>query len=390
MYSGGSVLSRIRDITILPRGVSDHAPVSLQLELSCPPSEGLWRLSRFWLADTRVEMPCKDNMISFWSTWDRSTPAPFAWDAFNATMRGSFQDHIGRVRRGARKELQEAEAKVGALETVCIRECTPQAYSSFQEALRDVSLLRISTTKIHLLHQSQRIFEQGERSGRLLAWLSREHSSPVSIAQIQSINGEILMDPTHVNARFSSYQELYSLKVQYTYGELWGYLDQIDLPCLTDATRERLDSPLTLKEIQTVGKFLQNGKTPGPDGFSAEFYKPYADNLLPMYCEVLMSALDRNELPRSISEAVVVVLPKPGKNPELCSSYRPISLLNVDLKILSKVLAGCLNSVITALIHPDQTGFMPGRGTDINIRRLLTHLDREGGGWGQPGGGSVS
>lgn len=50
--------------------------------------------------------------------------------------------------------------------------------------------------------------------------------------------------------------------------------------------------------------------------------------------------------------------------------------LNVDLKILAKVLAGRLNSVNTALIQPDQSRFIQCRGTDINIRRLLTHMDR--------------
>lgn len=40
------------------------------------------------------------------------------------------------------------------------------------------------------------------------------------------------------------------------------------------------------------------------------------------------------------------------------------------------MLANRLSTVITALVHPDQTGFMPGRGTDINISRLFTHMDR--------------
>lgn len=154
------------------------------------------------------------------------------------------------------------------------------------------------------------------------------------------------------------------------------YLEWVDLPYLTDAAREKLDSPLTHKEIQVAVKSLQSGKTPGPDGYPAEFYKQYADDLLPTYRELLVMALEGGTLPPSMSEAVIVFLPKPGKNPELCSSYRPISLLNVDLKILAKVLAGRLNSVITALIHPDQSGFMLGRGTDINIRRLLTHMDK--------------
>lgn len=73
-----------------------------------------------------------------------------------------------------------------------------------------------------------------------------------------------------------------------------------------------------------------------------------------------------------MGEAVIVVILKPGKDPSFCSLYRPISLLNA--KLLAKILANRPSTVITVLVHSDQTGFMSGRGTDINIRRLYTHI----------------
>lgn len=75
-------------------------------------------------------------------------------------------------------------------------------------------------------------------------------------------------------------------------------------------------------------------------------------------------------------KAVIVVIPKPGKDPELCTSYRPISLLNDDAKILAKILAQRLNEVILTLVHEDQTKFMLGKGTDIHLRRLYTVLGK--------------
>lgn len=163
-----------------------------------------------------------------------------------------------------------AEAKAIVLETDFVKDLDPQVYSSLRAALRDVSLICISTTKIHLL---QSIFKQGERSGRLLAWLSQENSSPVSISQIQSSTGNILTDPMQINAWFAShYQEQYSSRVLYTEGEMHEYLAQVDLPCLTDSSRERLDSPLTLNEIQSAVKSLQGGNTPGMDGYPIEIF----------------------------------------------------------------------------------------------------------------------
>lgn len=50
-------------------------------------------------------------------------------------------------------------------------------------------------------------------------------------------------------------------------------------------------------------------------------------------------------------------------------------MLNVDAKLFTTVLANHLNSLILSLVHGDQTGFMPGKGTDINIHRLYTIVD---------------
>lgn len=76
----------------------------------------------------------------------------------------------------------------------------------------------------------------------------------------------------------------------------------------------------------------------------------------------------------TMSEAVIVVIPKPNKDPDLCSLYRPIPLLNVDAKIVTKILANRLNSVILTLVHGDQSSFMPGKGTDLKTYSAYIHI----------------
>lgn len=73
-------------------------------------------------------------------------------------------------------------------------------------------------------------------------------------------------------------------------------------------------------------------------------------------------------------EATIIVIHKEGKDQLDVSSYRPISLLCTDVKILAKVLATHLNGCIQNFIHPDQSGFIPNMSTSINIRRVFLNI----------------
>lgn len=85
---------------------------------------------------------------------------------------------------------------------------------------------------------------------------------------------------------------------------------------------------------------------------------------MPRFLKVFNSAKEEGSLPPSIREALVVLIWKSGKHTKECNSYHPISLMNVDTKILAKVLAGRLQEVILKCINADQTGFMPGMCPD--------------------------
>ncbi|KAJ1122782.1 hypothetical protein NDU88_001266, partial [Pleurodeles waltl] len=84
---------------------------------------------------------------------------------------------------------------------------------------------------------------------------------------------------------------------------------------------------------------------------------------------------DQGLLPETTREAIIVPLLKPGKDPTGMGAYRPLSMLNLDYKILSKALATRLLPLMPSFIHPDQAGFIPGRNTAGNIRRLFSVMN---------------
>lgn len=100
------------------------------------------------------------------------------------------------------------------------------------------------------------------------------------------------------------------------------------------------------------------GKSPGLDGFPAEYYKKFIDIEAPILTWVYTEALAVGQLPPTFNDAIITVLLKKDKNPYEPSSYRPISLENVDWKIWTKVLAMRMERVLPQVINEEQVGFI--------------------------------
>ncbi|XP_072135984.1 MTOR-associated protein MEAK7 isoform X2 [Mobula birostris] len=147
------------------------------------------------------------------------------------------------------------------------------------------------------------------------------------------------------------------------------FLDNLEIPTLEPEEVENLDRALGQEEINNAIMAMQSGKSPGPDGYPIEFYKKFKDKLTPVLLEVFQESLENGSLPPSLSQAAISLLLKKDKDPTQCGSYRPISLLNVDVKILAKVLACRLEHPLPKIVSDDQTGFIKNRYF-FNIRRL--------------------
>lgn len=121
--------------------------------------------------------------------------------------------------------------------------------------------------------------------------------------------------------------------------------------------------------IQTI-KSINTGKAPGPDGLPTEFYKTFQKQLLTPLLNMFNESFNNGILPLTLRLATIICILKPGKIPTNCSSYRPISLMGVETKILCKVLAKRLDPYIPSLVHSDQNGFVQSCQGFHNIRRV--------------------
>ncbi|CAM8948389.1 unnamed protein product [Rhodiola kirilowii] len=137
-----------------------------------------------------------------------------------------------------------------------------------------------------------------------------------------------------------------------------------------DGSDSLLCGPVSDLEVQAALFQMFPTKAPGPDGFSAIFFQKYWHFLKDTIIRRITKVISEGKLEEGMNETMIVLIPK-GKKPKKLEEYRPISLCNVTLKIVTKILANRLKSVLPLIISESQSAFVPGKQISDNI--LLAH-----------------
>ena len=166
----------------------------------------------------------------------------------------------------------------------------------------------------------------------------------------------------------------------------------MSLPKLNENQTLKYEGAISVCELLKALSSMDNDKSPGNDGITKEFYIKFCDVVKKPFCASIQQSFIKGELSTSQKQAIIKLIKKKDRDKRFIKNWRPISLLNVDMKLISKVLASRLKSVISTIVNENQVTYVNNRfisesgrlisdvfeiTNSLNIEGLLMTVDIE-------------
>ena len=372
-YISKDLIPFVTKANIDPCSFSDHCFVTMKGSFSSLKNEkgpGYWKCNTSVLDDPFF----KEDMVKIWEDYllaDDINDVDW-WERCKVGFKNLIISHSKRISKAKKRLLYSLQNTLRSLYNK--EKQFPGDFvdniSLVKENINDV--LRTSAEGTRVRSRVQ-FFEDNEQPSSFYARKERNRAQDKVISSILNKNDDIVSDIEGIKSTVHNF-----------YSNLFHYEpidpNQVDsfcrnLPKLPKEEARVCEGFLTYEECWEAVQGMQNNKSPGLDGLPKEFYSKF----FPLFGQVFVETVNWcsvfGELPDSQRKSVITLLCKNKENKTSLKAWRPISLLNVDYKIVSKALCNRLKKVLDNIISPDQTCSVPGRSIIDNIHLLRNVID---------------
>lgn len=372
MLISESLFSRMIEASIEPICLSDHALCWIRLTRTIDRGpHKQWRFPSHFSNSVKF----REMVTLAWSSYaannaDYCSSSPLVfWQASKSVLRGQIISYTAHRDKHIRKSFAEVQDRLTGAFVKFKDSPTLENKRSYLALKTNFDALLTQMESKHTFNTRANFHQLGNRPGKILSRLLKGQHPPTVIKRIYRSDGTLVAKGDDISKVLQAfYADLYKRAPSDAEASK-GFWERITLPRLSDTQAASLVSPITSEEISLAIKQLKNNKAPGPDGLSNDFYKILAPHIVDTLVSVFNTILAGQDVPLYFNSALLKVLHKPGRDPDFPASYRPISLLNSDYKLLTKIIADRLKCVIHHIVHSDQTGFIPGRHSVTNVRK---------------------
>lgn len=269
-------------------------------------------------------------------------------------------------KKKVREQEQNLIRDIESLEK--IENKTENELEQLKEKNKELEVIRSKRMEGVLLRSKARWIAEGEKISKYFCNLEKRNYISKNMPKLVNNQNTIIEDQKGIEREVKTfYENLYKKRNTTDYD-----IDRLvrSIPKLSNEEQHSLSGKITIEEATNSLKNMKNGKSPGTDGFTVEFFKFFWKSIGHFVVRSLNEAYEDGELSTTQKEGLVICLPKGDKQKEYIRNWRPITLLNVVYKIGSSCIANRIKTVLSKLISQDQTGFMANRYIGDNIRLI--------------------
>ena len=364
---------------------TDHSAVTLHLkteDLLQPKAPGFWKFNNSLLDDEDFTSAIRESLPDFKDKYADLDDLGLKWDLIKMEIRGFTIKYSKIKAKNKRNEEAALQNKVNELMQKCEQNPSDKRILNelYATKLRLHTIMR-QKTKGAILRSKARWHEFGERNSKYFFNLEKRNHFKKTVTRLKLRNNQVTCDQFEIlQEQKTFFETLYksqNSQDNLPESDLFN-LENIDP--LDENEQILCEGMISKEECLTALKEFKNNKTPGTDGFSAEFYKFFWSDLGTEMTASFNYAFQKGSLSISQKRGIISLIPKKNKDKTLLENLRPISLLNVDYKILTKSIAKRLEKVLPKIINSDQTGYIKGRFIGENVRLIqdvMSHTKQE-------------
>ena len=338
---------------------TDHSPVYLDLSLE---NIHLQRGSGFWKYNSSLNKDpvYKENLralIRDFLQANHNLNGQLKWELLKYEVKKYTISYTSKIAKEKRANKDLLEKQIALFNAANVDENNV----NFKKARDDLEKKFSDQAAGIRIRSKCEWYELGEKSNKYFLNLEKKNAVTSTINKLTDDNKNVTSQNEVLHDIEKFYKNLFTNKNLKTSASCKNFLQGLNTPTLDEEDQLLLNIEITEGELFLALSEMQDGRSPGNDGLSAEFYKEFWHEIKAPFIDSILHAKDFGQFSTSQRQAIIRLIEKRDKDKTKIGNWRPISLLNVDVKIISKVLAKRLKGVLAKIICSNQTAYVKDR-----------------------------
>ena len=376
IFCSQHLLNVLKEISILPGIQSDHSLLHIKIDggNETKRGKGFWKWNSDLVNDLEYVYKVKELIIQKQNELSNMEDLGTKWELIKLAIRNFTVPYCSRKKKLSIQREKDLDSEYLRLfNIVHTQDEVPgdlmDQYNSVKSELENIEKVK---SRGIILRSKAKWVEEGEKNTSYFLRLERANYKNKHIEQLMDKNNRsIITDPEKIlNLQRDFYQNLFT-DINQTDVEAESELfEGVKLPKISNTEKYKCEKHISEQELTKSIKFMKNGRSPGTDGLTSEFYKLFYIDIKQLLLSSINYELHTGKLSIEKRRGILTLIPKKDKNRLFLKNWRPLTLLNTDYKIIATILAHRIKGSLPIIIDEDQTGYIKGRFIGTNIRLI--------------------